>query len=590
MSQRRLSLIAFDVGCVSTLFIAVVVIGRIVRDGVQMYGCDGAPYIEHVARLQTLKAWRAGSLFSPWDMFVSMDGAFPPLMHLVTLPLGALAGHQAWVALFSGILWLLLLAASVGVLTSTLSGARLAGLAAFVGVLFLPAAHGFATRYYYDLPMTALIWASAAAMVTWAGERPLRAAVVSGLGLCAACLVKWSALPFGLPILVGAALCRRDLAPPSSLRSYLSGRLRVAAGAVALVAVICGLFLWASGPDNSYNTMQAETFEGGEPSAPLPSFVAAVLPGPVDFALREAVAGVQRWDGDALRFYGLRAVTSVYSPILSVVLALLCLVWLLRDRRGAPLAVLALLGNAFFLLLVLRLLDDRFLLVVAPLPIVLSALAWLDLPRMARGLLAAVVLVVGPAVALDFHFGPPASWNQGKELWASSQDDRPPVVLRGFSLASSVKQLGWARADEQNSSQRSYREALWQTVSRGRFGRVGELDGRQILGGCGNRFWWDYRGDLEEVNHDGAGRLTFIGGSVWSLQDVGYGDRGSSGPELLLVGPDPAGAADGLPEGLAPADWVSVGEVSDPEGAAATQLWARHDADPCDNTAQPQFK
>ena len=63
MSQRRLSLIAFDVGCVSTLFIAVVVIGRIVRDGVQMYGCDGAPYIEHVARLQTLKAWRAGSLF-----------------------------------------------------------------------------------------------------------------------------------------------------------------------------------------------------------------------------------------------------------------------------------------------------------------------------------------------------------------------------------------------------------------------------------------------------------------------------------------------------------------------------------------------
>jgi len=30
--------------------------------------------------------------------------------------------------------------------------------------------------------------------------------------------------------------------------------------------------------------------------------------------------------------------------------------------------------------------------------------------------------------------------------------------------------------------------------------------------------------------------------------------------------------------------------VSDPEGAAATQLWARHDADPCDNTAQPQFK
>ena len=66
-------------------------------------------------------------------MFVSMDGAFPPLMHLVTLPLGALAGHQAWVTLFSGLFWLLLLAGSVGVLTSALSGQRLAGIAPGTG-------------------------------------------------------------------------------------------------------------------------------------------------------------------------------------------------------------------------------------------------------------------------------------------------------------------------------------------------------------------------------------------------------------------------------------------------------------------------
>ena len=309
MSQRRLSLLAFDIGCVSTLFVVVVVVGRIARNGVQMYGCDGAPYIEHVARLQTLKAWREGSLFSPWDMFVSMDGAFPPLMHLVTLPLGALAGHQAWVTLFSGLFWLLLLAGSVGVLTSALSGQRLAGLAAFVGVLFLPAVHGFATRYYYDLPMTALIWASAAAMVTWSEDRPIKAAMLSGLGLCAACLVKWSALPFGLPVLVGAALCSREASLGSSFRSRLFRRLRIAGAALSLVAVICGLFLWSSGPDNSYTSMQAETFEWTEPTAPLPSFVAAVLPGPLGFVTREAVAGLQRWDGEALRFYVLRAVT-----------------------------------------------------------------------------------------------------------------------------------------------------------------------------------------------------------------------------------------------------------------------------------------
>lgn len=586
MTQRRLSLLAFDIGCVSTLFVAVVVVGRIARDGVQMYGCDGAPYIEHVARLQTLKAWREGSLFSPWDMFVSMDGAFPPLMHLVTLPLGVLAGHQAWVALFSGLFWLLLLAGSVGVLASALSGERLAGLAAFVGVLFLPAVHGFATRYYYDLPMTALIWASAAAMVTWVEDRPIKAAVLSGLGFSAACLVKWSALPFGLPVLVGAALCKREDSLRSSFRSYLFRRVRIAGAALILVAVICGLFLWSSGPDNSYATMQAETFEWTEPTAPLSPFVAALLPGPLGFVTQEAVAGLQHWDGEALRFYALRAVTSVYSPILSALLALLCLVWLFRDRRGAPLLVVALAGNALFLLLVLRLLDDRFLLVIAPLPVVLAAMAWLELPRVLRWLAAALVLVVGPAVALDFHFGNPASWNQGQELWVADQG-RPPVILRGLGLASSVKQLGWARADEQSHSQRSYREALWRTVSRCRYGRVGELDDRQVLGGCGNRFWWDYRGDLEEIRHDGPGRLTFIGGSVWSLQDSGYGDRGSNGPDLLLVGPDPAGVAKGLPVGLAAEDWVSLGGVSDPEGPANAQLWARYDVDPCDNTAPP---
>ena len=132
MSLERLSLRAFAVGWATTLFVGAVVFARVVRDGIQMYGCDAAPYIEHVARLHTLRAWREGSLLSPWDMFVSMDGAFPPLMHLLNLPLGAFVGHQAWVALFSGLLWLLLLAAAVGSLATALSHQRLAGLAAFV--------------------------------------------------------------------------------------------------------------------------------------------------------------------------------------------------------------------------------------------------------------------------------------------------------------------------------------------------------------------------------------------------------------------------------------------------------------------------
>ncbi len=512
MKPRKLSLLAFDIGCVSTLFVAVVVVARVARDGVQMYGCDAAPYIEHVARLHVLRAWREGSLLSPWDLFVSMDGAFPPLMHLLALPLGSVAGHQASVALLSGLPWLLLLALSVGSLTTSLAGDRLPGLAALVGVLFLPAAHGFATRYYYDLPMTALIWGAAAAMVAWSGERPAKAALVSGLVFSAACLVKWSALPFGLPILLGASLCLCDGSTRTGLRERLSSRLFVVGASVVLAAVFCGLFLWSSGPDNSYNTMQAESFESGEPAEPLPAFLEVILPAPLAFVVREAAAGLERWDGEALRFYVLRAVTSVYSPVLAAVLLLLCLVWLLRDRRGAPLLLCAFLGNALFLLLVLRVLDDRFLLAVAPLPVVLAALAWSKLPGIFRGLISVVVLVVGPAVALDFHFGVPGPWNRSVSLQGETESGSPPIVLRGLGLASSVKQLGWARSDEQGQAQEPYREALWGTLTRCRYGRLGELDGRPVLGGCGDRFWWDYRGDLEELSHDGPGRLTFVGG------------------------------------------------------------------------------
>ena len=587
MSRPSLPVGAFAIGCASTLFTVAVVVARIARDHVQMYGCDAAPYIEHVARLNTLRAWREGSVWSPWEMFVSMDGAFPPLMHLLSLPLGALAGHQAWVVLFSGVVWLLLLAAAVGLVATALSGERLAGLAAFVGVLFLPAAHGFATRYYYDLPMTALIWVCAAAMLRWSDDRPMQAAIISGLALAAACLVKWSALPFGLPILCGAAVSLRADSRRCGLRARLSTRLPIAAAAVVIVAVVCGLFLWCSGADNSYKTMQAESFAAGEPAAPLPEVLEAMIPDPVAFVAREAIAGLQRWDGEALRFYAMRAVTSLYSPILSALLVLLCFVWLWRDRRGAPLLVVGLLGNALFLLLVVRMLDDRFLLVMAPLPIVVAALAWQRSAVIVRRVVAALVLVVGPAVALDFHFGLSAPWNESVEILPPTPEGQPAVTLRGLGLASSVAQLGWARGDEQGHSQRSYREALWTSLSRCRFGQMGGFDGRPILGGCGDRFWWDYRGDLDRLNGVGPGRLSFIGGGVWSLQDAGYGTRGSHGPDLLLLGTDPAGVSEGLPDGLDPLDWVALGEVSDTEGSSVTALWARHDADPCDTLPPP---
>jgi len=586
MSEQPLGRGAVWLGAATTLSVALIVLGRVLRDGVQMHGCDGAPYIEHVARLETLRLWREGSLLSPWDLLVSMDGAFPPLMHLFTLPLGAVAGYEAEVALFSGIAWLLVLAASVASVTYSLSGARLGASAAFVGTMLLPAAHGFATRYYYDLPMTALIWASAAYLLRWRDRRSLRAICGAGLLLGAAALVKWSALPFGLPVLAAAALCRRADAPPQPFRARVLAAGRLFAGVALLVALISLVFLWSSGSDNSYNTMSAETFESSGAAVQLPAALDAALPGPAALVVRQALGGLHLEAGSGLRFYALRAVTSVYSPLLAALVAFLCLLWLALDRRGAALPVFVVLGHGFFLLLVLGLRDDRFLLVGALVPVVLASLGWLRCPAAVRTVLALVVVAVALGVALDFHFGRPAAWNEATEWRAAEGDRQPGVTRRGLGLASSVQRLGWVRADEQEISRSAYREALWQVVGRCRFGRVGELDGRPILGGCGNRFWWEYRGDLEAVNGDGPGRLQFVGGSVWSVQDTGYGERGSNGPELLLVGADPSAPSEHLPATLQPEDWVALGRVSDPEARGGASLWARHDADPCDSRSE----
>jgi hypothetical protein len=580
MGKRSLGVRAWLLSLATTGAIALVVLVRMARDGVQMHGCDGAPYIEHVARLLTLSAWREGSLLSPWDLLVSMDGEFPPLMHLLALPLGSVAGHEAETALWMGLGWLLLLAASVAVFTYHLSGEKLAAAAAFVGTMLLPAAHGFTTRYYYDLPMTALIWASAAYVLRWGDRKPLRAGIGAGLLLSAAALVKWSALPFGLPVLVGAALCRPADAAPMSLRERLLPALKVVAVAVLLLAAISGLFLWSSGADNSYNAMSAQTFQSTHDAERLPAVLGAVLPGPLGFVVEQALDGVQRVDGRGVVFYSMRLVTSIYSPVLAALLALLLVFWLVRDRRGAALLAFVLLGHGFFLLLVLALRDDRFLLVGAVTPVVLASLGWLRCPGPLRTALAALVVVAGLGVAADFHFGRPAAWNQEVQWQDAAADQQPPVVLRGLGLASSVQQLGWVRADEQQISRHPYREALWQAVGRCRFGRIAELDGRPILGGCGNRFWWEYRGDLEDSNGEGPGRLPFVGGYVWSVEDSGYGERGSNGPDLLLVGDDPAGERL-LPEPLSSEDWLPLGRVTDPEAPRGASLWARHDADPC---------
>ena len=144
---------------------------------------------------------------SPWDILVTADRAFPPLMHLVSAGLGELVGHGATNAAATGLLWLLLLAVATGGMAAMLTGERRAGFAAATATFLVPALSGAAIRYYYDLPMTALLWASAAAlMLGFHYRRAVVGGLTAGLLLAAAALTKWPALAFGAPLLLAVAV------------------------------------------------------------------------------------------------------------------------------------------------------------------------------------------------------------------------------------------------------------------------------------------------------------------------------------------------------------------------------------------------
>ncbi|HCP45812.1 MAG TPA: hypothetical protein DIU15_07210, partial [Deltaproteobacteria bacterium] len=57
-------------------------------------------------------------------MLVDADGAFPPGMHLMTLPVGAIFGHGTEVALLTGPFWLVVLALSVGAVAALVAQGR----------------------------------------------------------------------------------------------------------------------------------------------------------------------------------------------------------------------------------------------------------------------------------------------------------------------------------------------------------------------------------------------------------------------------------------------------------------------------------
>ncbi len=473
--------------------IVVVVLSRISRSLVQPYGVDGAEYIEHLSRLEVLQAWRQYREVGDLVAFLrEVDNAFPPLLHLLTLPMGTVLGHRAEDVLMAGPLWLLLLAVAIAMVAASLGSGVRSAAAAGCATLLIPALHGFATRYYYDLPMTALLWLGVALIVVLRADRPVVAGFVGGVLLFAAALIKWLALPWVMIMLVGVALlpvrCAQDgaqVTPRESLRIRLLAPSIAAALCVLLTFAYVGLI----GPHNSLVAMMRDAA-----SSPAADVVAGLAQGSEAFesAPPELSLGLVTPDALRLLFYPLRTVSSVFSPLLCLFLLPLLLCWLRRGAVGLGLVGAVVLGQLLFLVLLVPPLDDRFLLTLAPALALAAGFGWEQLSSRHRPWWAALGVLAGMAVALDLHTDVTLP-GAAEARVVIAEGERPGVSLRGLGLADSVEQRGWARVDSQEEPRFKAREQLWSSLQRCDVQKVRVAPEDPMVGDSGDLNWFKYR-------------------------------------------------------------------------------------------------
>jgi len=482
MTERREGL-QLDLPIAVAVGVSAMVLSRIYGTGLQPYGSDSAQYLEHLSRLETLDVWR-DPLQTGVEFLRQADGSFPPLMHFVTLVLGFFSGQAAQQVLWTGLVWLFLLAGCVAWIVRSLSGSPRATAAAFCGVLLVPSLHGMACRYYYDLPMTALLWfATAVAFATW-DRRPLVGGVLVGVLLCAANLVKWTALPFGL-IMVAAVPLVALVEGGEQRKKRFARNLVALLLSTVLMALLCGGFIHMVGPYDSFTAMLGEIGDNAAHGGP-----AGVDSGTAVGVIEGIFNKMQVPDAERLSFYPARLLASVFSPLLLGLILAFTWVWLRRDRRGWIAVAAILFGHWLFLLLRVPPLDDRFAVTAAPVLLIPAAIGWALLSRRLRWALGAVVLLVGFGVGLEFHFndGP-----AGRTVSPSRPGTEKLATVVRWGLADSVDQRGWVRRGTQSHDRAEVREALWERLKECHVQHFRLSADDPIVGDLGDVYWMRYR-------------------------------------------------------------------------------------------------
>ncbi len=458
--------------------IVALVLWRAIAHPVDTYGDSAAGYIEHLERIRVLS--RLSETGDGWlSRLRRSDGLYPPLLHIFSAPAAWLGEHRPASVTWLGAVWLALTGLGASLVARRLDP-RAAG-PAFVATLLIPALHAVAPRYYYDLPMTALVWLSAALLVH--SRRPSSGAI-AGLLFAMACGVKWSALPLGSGILAASAWLGW-----SHERTW-----RPALAALAVTSVLVATAI--VGGSTSWGAMGGATFQP-PPGAALPEWSELIdswRPG-LGHALG-AMSIQARSDGlDRLVFYGHRLATTVLAPALWLPTLALLGIWIASGARAWSALAIAIVPTFGFVWLGVPPLDERFLLTLLPWLGVIAGLALSRRRRWTLGLeWAAGLLAV--AVAVDFHTGSFAP-----------ADTSPTPATQGLEvpwrlgLSTSVDRRGWARTRDLPSHQAPLRASVLDVVRR--CGATSITGSDRVLSSAGDLNWWTF--ELERVAVEGGG-------------------------------------------------------------------------------------
>ena len=509
---------------------------RVLRKPLAPYGDNGAELNEHLNRLNW--ATRLGEmnegvgLSGSLDLLRAMESGFPPGLYLYGVALQPFAGLRAeTIGPLSGTLVLLALLIAVSAVAWGLTRRAELAAAACIGTALLPGLHGSALRYYFDLPMTAAVWSVAALLLLGRGRSVLLPGMGIALMALAACLIKWTALPYLLPVFFGLCFVRpADTALGLELRVGLDGGTAKLAGWSALLWLGgVGGYLALVGSPNSLTAMAQESSVVAGGAAAGPAGLGDLISGVFGRVVSPASEGMF---GPRVSFYLLGLVTSVLSPLLALLGLVFLSSWVRRGAPAWPLLAGVVLGHLIFLLVFVRPTDERFLLTLAPALVLVGVLGWDGLPPPWRRRLGFGFCGLGLLVALDFHHFAPTVLTPVGELALHPEDlehaDVPPGPLRprGLGGSSSVEGRGWARADEELPWRSDLREIARGWLRECPPGAIGVYDGDSTLGPSGDHIWLEYILTLDRLESGSKG--------LPSVTTLDCGEEETLRPEALL--------------------------------------------------------